>query len=166
MCRSFKCLLKLLEGLRFVRTEPTFGTIYTTDPLVQNTASIVSLRSTRIKGRGWGRRKRFRGKNGGVVGFSSSNSLPLSPSSLLYTPATQAKYRLPRWLAFDKPLSTICVQNYVRLWSGVGDPQFLFCISDLNYLIKQPIIWLHRLENYHANVLKRWQRRNWRWRLT
>ena len=30
-----------LEGLKFVRTEATFGTIYTTDPLLQNTANIV-----------------------------------------------------------------------------------------------------------------------------
>ena len=46
-----------------------------------------SLRSRRIKWRGWGRRKRIRGKK-----FPSSNALPLSPSSPLYTPATQATH--------------------------------------------------------------------------
>ena len=52
----------------------------------------VSSHNRRIKGRGWGRRKRIPGKNEGVVGGGGKgNSLPLSPSSPLNT---QARYNV------------------------------------------------------------------------
>ena len=51
----------------------------------------LSLRSRRIKGRGWGRRKRIRGKNGGVEGGGREKMIAFPFPELSFSSTTPSR---------------------------------------------------------------------------